>query len=96
MLYYRAEKGSKFYDYHEAMYAHIGIVEAEWMYVQAEWDKNIDKCKWQPCSESNLWKLPIEPSIREWFSSGDTPVNKIGVVVRSADGKIQTDDLLSM
>lgn len=75
------------------MYAHIGIVEAEWMYVQAEWDKNIDKCKWQPCSESNLWKLPIEPSIREWFSSGDTPVNKIGVVVRSADGKIQTDDL---
>ena len=93
VLYYRADKSSPFYDYHEDIYAHIGIVEAEWMYVQSEWDKNIDKCKWQPCEESNLWKLQLEPSVREWFASGDTPVNKIGVVVRSADGKLQTDDL---
>ena len=93
VLYYRADKSSPFYNYHEDIYAHIGIVEAEWMYVQSEWDKNIDKCKWQPCEESNLWKLQLEPSVREWFASGDTPVNKIGVVVRSADGKLQTDDL---
>ena len=75
VLYYRADKSSPFYDYHEDIYAHIGIVEAEWMYVQSEWDKNIDKCKWQPCEESNLWKLQLEPSVREWFASGDTPVN---------------------
>ena len=93
VLYYRADKSSPFYDYHEDIYAHIGIVEAEWMYVQSEWDKNIDKCKWQPCEESNLWKLQLEPSVREWFASGDTPVNKIGVVVRSADGRLQTDDM---
>ena len=93
VLYYRADKSSPFYDYHEDIYAHIGIVEAEWMYVQSEWDKNIDKCKWQQCEESNLWKLQLEPSVREWFASGDTPVNKIGVVVRSVDGKLQTDDL---
>lgn len=93
VLYYRADKESPFYDYKKDMYAHIGIVEAEWMCVQADWDKNTDKCKWQPCEEKNLWKLPIRPSIREWFASGDTPVNKIGVVVRSADGKLQTDDL---
>ena len=93
VLYYRADKNSPFYDYKKDMYAHIGIVEAEWMCVQADWDKNTDKCKWQPCEEKNLWKLPIQPSIREWFASGDTPVNKIGVVVRSADGKLQTDDL---
>lgn len=93
VLYYRADKSSPFHDYHEDIYAHIGIVEAEWMYVQSEWDKNIDKCKWQPCEESNLWKLQLEPSVREWFASGDTPVNKIGVVVRSADGKLQTDDM---
>ena len=93
VLYYRADKSSPFYDYHEDIYAHIGIVEAEWMYVQSEWDKNIDKCKWQPCEESNLWKLQLEPSVREWFASGESPVNKIGVVVRSADGKLQTDDL---
>ena len=93
VLYYRADKESPFYDYKKDMYAHIGVVEAEWMFVQADWDKNTDKCKWQPCEEKNLWKLPIQPSIREWFASGDTPVNKIGVVVRSADGKLQTDDL---
>lgn len=93
VLYYRADKESPFYDYKKDMYAHIGIVEAEWMCVQADWDKNTDKCKWQPCEEKNLWKLPIQPSVREWFASGDTPVNKIGVVVRSADGKLQTDDL---
>ena len=93
VLYYRADQKSPFYDYKGDLYAHIGVVEAEWMFVQADWDKNTDKCKWQPCEEKNLWKLPIQPSVREWFASGDTPVNKIGVVVRSADGKLQTDDL---
>lgn len=93
VLYYRADQKSPFYDYKGDLYAHIGVVEAEWMFVQAEWEENIDKCKWQPCEEKNLWKLPIQPSVREWFASGDTPVNKIGVVVRSADGKLQTDDL---
>lgn len=93
VLYYRADRKSPFYDHKGDLYAHIGVVEAEWMFVQAEWDKNIDKCKWQPCEEKNLWKLPIQPSIREWFSSGDTPVNKIGVVVRNSDGTKQTDDL---
>lgn len=93
VLYYRADSKSPFYNYTKDMYAHIGVVEAEWMFVQAQWNENIAKCKWQPCQEKNLWKLPIEPSIREWFSSGDTPVNKIGVVVRSADGATQTEDL---
>lgn len=93
VLYYRADQKSPFYDYKGDLYAHIGVVEAEWMFVQAEWEENTDKCKWQPCEEKNLWKLPIRPSVREWFASGDTPVNKIGVVVRSADGKLQTDDL---
>ncbi|MDD5912435.1 MAG: alpha-amylase family glycosyl hydrolase [Bacteroidales bacterium] len=93
ILYYRADSKSPFYNYTKDMYAHIGIVEAEWMFVQAQWNENIAKCKWQPCQEKNLWKLPIEPSIREWFSSEDTPVNKIGVVVRSSDGGTQTEDL---
>ncbi|MGM9747516.1 MAG: alpha-amylase family glycosyl hydrolase [Candidatus Cryptobacteroides sp.] len=92
-LYYRADSKSPFYNYTKDLYAHIGIVEAEWMFVQAEWSQNIDKCKWQACPEVNLWKLPITPTIREWFGSGDTPVNKIGVVVRSADGAKQTEDL---
>lgn len=92
-LYYRAAQGTKFFGYTKPIYAHIGIVETEWMYVQADWNTNIDKCLWHPTDEANLWKLELKPTIREYFGSGDTPVNKIGVVVRSADGSIQTEDL---
>lgn len=93
VLYYRADSKSPFYNYTKEMYAHIGLVEAEWMFVQAAWTENIEKCRWQACQEKNLWKLPLEPSVREWFASGDTPVNRIGVVIRSADGGTQTEDL---
>ncbi|MGN0202089.1 MAG: alpha-amylase family glycosyl hydrolase [Candidatus Cryptobacteroides sp.] len=92
-LYYRAAAGSTFYGYTSPLYAHIGIVETEWLYVQADWNTNIDKCRWQPMEEANLWKLELKPSIREYFGSGDTPLTRIGVVVRSADGKKQTEDL---
>ncbi|MGN1215148.1 MAG: alpha-amylase family glycosyl hydrolase [Candidatus Cryptobacteroides sp.] len=92
-LYYRAAQGTKFFGYTKPIYAHIGIVETEWMYVQADWNTNIDKCRFQPMEEANLWKLDLKPTIREYFGSGDTPVNKIGVVVRSADGSMQTEDL---
>ena len=92
-LYYRAAQGTPFYGYTQAIYAHIGIVETEWMYVQADWNTNIDKCRWTEMEEKNLWKLELKPTIREYFASGDTPVNKIGVVVRSSDGKTQTEDL---
>lgn len=92
-LYYRADSNSPFFDFNEDLYAHIGIVEAEWMFVQAEWDENTDKCRWQACPEKNLWKLNLEPSVREWFGSEDTPVNRIGVVVRNSSGTKQTEDL---
>lgn len=92
-LYYRAAQGTPFYGYTQPIYAHIGIVETEWMYVQADWNTNIDKCRWTEMEEKNLWKLELKPTIREYFASGDTPVTRIGVVVRSADGKTQTEDL---
>ena len=92
-LYYRAVSGTPFFGYKQDIYAHIGIVESEWMFVQAEWNVNVDKCKWTPMAEENLWKLELKPTIREYFGSGDTPVSKIGVVVRSADGKKQTGDM---
>ena len=37
VLYYRVDQKSPFYDYKGDLYAHIGVVEAEWMFVQAEW-----------------------------------------------------------
>ena len=89
-LYFRPERGSSLYGETE-LYAHIGI--NEWSNVQADWGKNIDKCKFQPTEESNLFKLEITPSIREWFGSEDSEVFRIAVVVRNADGSAQTADL---
>ena len=91
-LYYKADD-AKFKGWTDDLYAHIGIVGTEWAFVQAEWSENIDKCKWIPTGETDLWKLEITPTIREWFCSGDAEVSKIGVVVRSKDGSTQTQDL---
>ena len=91
-LYYRADPKSPFYDYSGELYAHIGILDEEWKFVQAEWNQNIDKCKWTKVKD-NLWKLEIKPTVREWFSSGENPVPSIAVVVRNAAGTTQTQDL---
>ncbi len=93
-LYYKAGGGFPFEGYTASLYAHIGIVNLQWEHVQAEWNENIDKCLWQKTEVDNLWALSITPSIREWFGAGeDEAITKIGVVVRSADGKKQTVDL---
>ncbi len=66
------------------VYAHIGIVsEGVWQFVPADWNVNIPKCK-MTRTEDNVWTLKLSPSIRQWFNSGETAVNKIGIVVRSA------------
>lgn len=92
VLYYKAASGSPFYNYADDIYAHIGVVDESWAFVQAGWNENKDKCRFIPV-EKNLWKLPLEPTVREYFASGTAPVERIGVVVRSADGSKQTEDL---
>lgn len=90
-LYYKAGGSFPFSGFSGELYAHIGLVNFEWEHVQAGWDENTEKCRWQKTEVPNVWKLPIEPSIRAWFGASDEEsVTKIGVVVRSADGKQQT------
>jgi len=85
-VYFKAGVSSQLYGYSGDVYAHIGIVEAStWYFVPAAWEENIGKCKMEKVA-ANTWKLELGPDIRTWFGSGDTAVNKIGVVVRSADG----------
>jgi 1,4-alpha-glucan branching enzyme len=38
--------------------------------------------------EKDAWQLQLTPSIRKWFSAEETttPINKLGLVIRSADG----------
>jgi len=92
ILYYKADSKSPFYNYSEDLYAHIGVVDETWKFVQANWNENKDKCKFIPVAE-NVWKLPLEPTIRDYFASGNAGVERIGVVVRNSDGTKQTEDL---
>lgn len=85
-IYFKADKSSALYNYKEEVYVHIGVVEeGTWMFVPAEWNQNLDKCKMTSIAD-NTWSIKLSPSVREWFQSGETPVNKIGIVIRSADG----------
>ena len=85
-LYFKAAPSSALSGYTGEVYVHAGvIVDGEWKYVPADWTVNLDKCRMTTEAE-NVWSLKFEPSIRAWFNSGTTPVNKIGLVIRSADG----------
>ena len=72
------------------IYAHIGVFyDDDWKFVQAEWNQNIEKCKFTKTGE-NEYKLEIQPSLREYFQSGTTPLERIALVIRNADGTKQT------
>lgn len=83
---FKATSSSPLHKFTGDVYAHIGVVsEGIWQYVPAEWSQNTAKCKMTK-TEENVWSLKLSPSVRAWFNSGETPVNKIGIVIRSADG----------
>ncbi len=83
---FKASSRSALYGYTGDVYVHIGVVnEGAWLFVPAEWNENIAKCK-MTVSGSNVWSITLSPTVREWFGSGTTPVNQLGIVVRSADG----------
>lgn len=90
---FKAVVSSPLFNHAGGVYAHIGVIsEGVWQFVPADWNENIAKCKMTE-TETNVWTLKLSPSVRQWFGSGETPVNKIGIVVRSADGTKQTEDL---
>ena len=87
---YKPQSDAELYGYAGDLYAHLGVVvDDEWTYVPADWDQNIDKCKFTKVA-TNHWELTLSPSIREFFASGETPVVKIAMVIRSDDGTKQT------
>lgn len=85
-IYFKAAASSALKGYTGEVYIHTGVVsEGTWLYVQAEWDENLDKCRMERI-EDNTWSIKLQPSVRQWFGSGETSVQKLGVVIRSADG----------
>lgn len=96
---FKASASSPLYGYSGDVYLHTGVIsEGVWMYVPAAWDQNISKCKMTKV-EDNVWKIDLAPSVRQWFASGETPVVKLGMVIRSADGTkkgINSDTFLEL
>lgn len=96
---FMAAKTSPLYGYTGDVYIHTGIIaEGAWVYVPGEWTQNLAKCKMTK-DKDNVWSITLSPSIREWFASGTTAVNKLGIVIRSADGSkkgIDTDSFVTV
>ena len=89
---YRATSSSALNGYAGKVYAHTGVVtEGTWMFVPAEWNENLAQCEMKRIAD-NTWQLEMKPSVREWFASGETPVESLGFVIRSADGSLKGQD----
>ena len=72
------------------LYGHFGVVvEGDWMFVPTDWATTEEKTHFKKVGD-NSWEFRMEPSVREYFQSGDTPVVKIALIVRSADGEIKS------
>lgn len=56
------------------------------MYVPAGWSEDTEKCKMKRVKD-NVWKITLSPTIRDWFGSGSTPIEQLGLIIRSSDGK---------
>lgn len=96
---FKAAKSSALYGYTGDVYIHTGVIsEGAWMYVPADWDQNLPKCKMNKDAD-NVWSITLSPSIRQWFGSGTTAIEKLGIVIRSADGTkkgIESDSFVNV
>ena len=74
------------YGYTGELYAHLGVVvDGEWKFVPSEWGSTDEKIHFKKVAD-NSWELKLEPTVREYFGSGETPVTKLAIIVRTADG----------
>lgn len=91
---FKAPSNSPFYNFDGDLYVHTGIIsEGAWWHVPAEWNENLPKCKMTKIEdEQHTWSIKLSSSIRQWFDSGETSINKLGIVIRSVDGNKQTSD----
>ncbi len=84
--------GNPLYNHKGDLYAHLGvIVEGEWQFVPSEWGTTDEKVRFTKV-EDNSWELKLEPSVREYFGSGEVPVNMIAIIVRDAAGEVKSHE----
>lgn len=86
---FKAASTSPLYNYAGDVYIHTGVIsDGVWLFVPAEWNTNLAKCQMTK-TDNNVWSIKLSPTIRQWFGSGETAINRIGIVIRSADGLLK-------
>ena len=89
---FKPEAGNPLYGHTGELYGHFGVVvDGDWQFVPTEWGTTEEKTHFTKVAD-NHWEFKMEPSIREYFGSGETPVTKIALIVRTADGNIKSHE----
>ena len=93
-IFYRPATTDDFYGYDEDLYAHIWLKDINGVDVDgcgSTWGDNAERYRLAKVG-NDLWSMTLEPSVREWFGSGEAPLQTIGIIARSADATTQTCD----
>ena len=89
---FKPEAGNPLYGHTGELYGHFGVVvDGDWQFVPTEWGTTEEKTHFTKVAD-NHWEFRMEPSIREYFGSGETPVTKIALIVRTADGNTKSHE----
>ena len=91
-IYYRPAADDKLYSQTGDLYAHVWLRTGGKSEYESAWGDNSERYKLTKVADQQLWKMTMTPSIREWFGSGTSACQRIGILARTADKSIQTDD----
>ena len=87
---FNPDSSNPLYGHSGELFGHFGVVvDGEWKFVPSDWGVADEKVHFKKVAD-NSWEFKMEPSIREYFQSGETPVTKIALIVRSEDGSIKS------
>ena len=89
---FKPESDNPLYGHTGELYGHFGVVvDGDWQFVPTDWGTTEEKTHFTKVAD-NHWEFRMEPSIREYFGSGETPVTKIALIVRTADGNTKSHE----
>ncbi len=89
---FNPDAANPLYGHDGELYGHLGVVvDGEWKFVPSDWGTTDEKVHFKKVAD-NSWELRLEPSVREYFQSGNTPLTQIAIIVRTADGSMKSHD----
>lgn len=94
-IYYRPAEDDALYSHTGDLYAHVWLRNGAADSHGPAWGTNTEKYRMTSAGDG-VWMMTMTPSIREWFDEispiGTVPVQRVGMIARTADCSVQTDD----